>query len=76
MQAPIGICKRLLGTDIYALINNCRTSVEVIQSFAAAGHVKDLRDAPAIEVIKPGGRAFVFPVAPIARRHAAADFAH
>jgi integrase len=47
------ICMRLIeGADIYALEKSCRTSVEMIQKYYA-GHIKDLRDASAINVVRP-----------------------
>ena len=44
------ICLRLLeGADIYQVAKNCRTSVEMIETFYAA-HLKDMIDATAVNV--------------------------
>ena len=46
-------CLRLMeGGDIYQAAKNCRTSVEMIETFYAA-HIKDRLDAAAINVRKP-----------------------
>ena len=47
------ISMRLMeGADIYQVAKNCRTSVEMIETYYAA-HIKDLIDASAINVRKP-----------------------
>ena len=47
------ICLRLMeGADIYQVAKNCRTSVEMIETFYAA-HIKDRLDAAAIDVRTP-----------------------
>ena len=44
------ICMRLMeGADIYQIAKNCRTSVEMIETFYAA-HIKNLLDTAAINV--------------------------
>jgi integrase len=46
------ICMRLIeGADIYQIAKNCRTSVEMIETFYAA-HIKNVLDAAAINVRK------------------------
>jgi integrase len=46
------ICMRLMeGADIYQIAKNCRTSVEMIESFYAS-HIKNTLDASAINVRK------------------------
>jgi hypothetical protein len=46
------ICFRLMeGADIYQIAKNCRTSVEMIETFYAA-HIKTMLDAAAINVRK------------------------
>lgn len=53
------ICMRLMeGADIYQIAKNCRTSVEMIETFYAS-HIKNTLDAAAINVRKikkPQGR--------------------
>ena len=51
------ICMRLMdGADIYQLAKNCRTSVEMIETFYAS-HIKTRVDASAINVRRrPNGR--------------------
>ena len=47
------ICLRLMeGADIYAIAKNCRTSVEMIETYYAS-HIKNVLDASAINVRKP-----------------------
>jgi integrase len=47
------ISMRLIeGADIYQVAKNCRTSVEMIETFYAA-HIKDVIDASAVNVMKP-----------------------
>ena len=47
------ICFRLMeGADIYQIAKNCRTSVEMIETFYAS-HIKNTLDAAAINVRKP-----------------------
>ena len=47
------ICIRLMeGADIYQIAKNCRTSVEMIETFYAS-HIKNTLDAAAINVRKP-----------------------
>lgn len=47
------ICMRLMeGADIYQVAKNCRTSVEMIETFYAA-HIKNTLDAAAINVRRP-----------------------
>jgi integrase len=47
------ICMRLMeGADIYQIAKNCRTSVEMIETFYAS-HIKNTLDAAAINVRKP-----------------------
>ena len=47
------ICMRLMeGADIYQIAKNCRTSVEMIETFYAA-HIKNTLNAAAINVRKP-----------------------
>ena len=47
------ICFRLMeGADIYQIAKNCRTSVEMIETFYAS-HLKNTLDAAAINVRKP-----------------------
>ncbi len=47
------ICMRLMeGADIYQVAKNCRTSVEMIETFYAS-HIKNTLDAAAINVRKP-----------------------
>jgi integrase len=47
------ICMRLMeGADIYQIAKNCRTSVEMIETYYAA-HIKTLLDAAAINVMRP-----------------------
>jgi len=47
------ICLRLMeGADIYQIAKNCRTSVEMIETFYAS-HIKDRLDAALINVRKP-----------------------
>ncbi|MDP3854497.1 tyrosine-type recombinase/integrase [Phenylobacterium sp.] len=47
------ICLRLMeGADIYQIAKNCRTSVEMIQTFYAS-HIASTLDAAAINVRKP-----------------------
>jgi integrase len=47
------ICMRLMeGADIYQVAKNCRTSVEMIETFYAS-HLKNTLDAAAINVRKP-----------------------
>jgi len=47
------ICLRLMeGADIYQVAKNCRTSVEMIETFYAS-HIKNTLDASAINVRKP-----------------------
>jgi integrase len=47
------ICLRLMeGADIYQVAKNCRTSVEMIETFYAS-HIKNTLDAAAINVRKP-----------------------
>jgi hypothetical protein len=44
------ICLRLMeGADIYQIAKNCRTSVEMIETFYAS-HLKNTLDAAAINV--------------------------
>ena len=44
------ICMRLMeGADIYQVAKNCRTSVEMIETFYAS-HIKNTLDAAAINV--------------------------
>jgi integrase len=46
------ICLRLMeGADIYQVAKNCRTSVEMIETFYAS-HIKNMLDAAAINVRK------------------------
>ena len=46
------ICLRLMeGADIYQIAKNCRTSVEMIETFYAS-HIKNTLDAAAINVRK------------------------
>jgi integrase len=46
------ICMRLMeGADIYQIVKNCRTSVEMIERFYAA-HIKSTLDASAINILK------------------------
>jgi hypothetical protein len=46
------ICLRLMeGADIYQVAKNCRTSVEMIETFYAS-HIKNTLDAAAINVRK------------------------
>jgi integrase len=46
------ICLRLMeGADIYQIAKNCRTSVEMIEKYAA--HIKTSLDAAAINVMRP-----------------------
>lgn len=46
------ICMRLMeGADIYQIAKNCRTSVEMIETFYAS-HIKNTLDAAAINVRK------------------------
>ena len=40
------------GADIYQVAKNCRTSVEMIETFYAS-HIKNTLDAAAINVRKP-----------------------
>jgi integrase len=47
------ICMRLMeGADIYQIAKNCRTSVEMIETFYAS-HIKNTLDAASINVRKP-----------------------
>jgi integrase len=47
------ICLRLMeGADIYQIAKNCRTSVEMIETFYAS-HIKNTLDAAAINVRRP-----------------------
>src|SRR5947209_18542198 len=47
------ICMRLMeGADIYQIAKNCRTSVEMIETFYAS-QIKNTLDAAAINVRKP-----------------------
>jgi integrase len=47
------ICLRLMeGADIYQVAKNCRTSVEMIETFYAS-HIKNTLDAAAINVRRP-----------------------
>jgi len=47
------ICMRLMeGADIYQIAKNCRTSVEMIETYYAS-HIKNTLDAAAINVMKP-----------------------
>ncbi|MGH9807549.1 MAG: tyrosine-type recombinase/integrase [Terriglobia bacterium] len=47
------ICMRLMeGADIYQIAKNCRTSVEMIETYYAS-HIKNTLDASAINVRKP-----------------------
>lgn len=47
------ICMRLMeGADIYQIAKNCRTSVEMIETFYAS-HIKNTLDAAAINVRRP-----------------------
>jgi len=47
------ICLRLMeGADIYQIAKNCRTSVEMIETYYAS-HIKNRLDAAAINVRKP-----------------------
>lgn len=47
------ICFRLMeGADIYQIAKNCRTSVEMIETYYAS-HIKNTLDAAAINVRKP-----------------------
>ncbi len=47
------ICMRLMeGADIYQIAKNCRTSVEMIETYYAS-HIKNTLDAAAINVRKP-----------------------
>ena len=47
------ICFRLMeGADIYQIAKNCRTSVEMIETYYAS-HLKNTLDAAAINVRKP-----------------------
>jgi integrase len=49
------ICFRLMeGADIYQVAKNCRTSVEMIETYYAS-HLKNTLDAAAINVRKPRG---------------------
>src|SRR5205085_9060366 len=51
------ICMRLMeGADIYQIAKNCRTSVEMIETYYAS-HLKNTLDAAAINVRKPRGEA-------------------
>lgn len=51
------ISMRLIeGADIYQVAKNCRTSVEMIETFYAA-HIKDVIDAAAVNVRKERGLA-------------------
>jgi integrase len=51
------ISMRLIeGADIYQVAKNCRTSVEMIETFYAA-HIKDVIDARAINVRRTRGMA-------------------
>jgi integrase len=51
------ICFRLMeGADIYQIAKNCRTSVEMIETYYAS-HLKNTLDAAAINVRKPRGEA-------------------
>ena len=51
------ICLRLMeGADIYQIAKNCRTSVEMIETFYAS-HIKNTLDAAAINVRKPKPRS-------------------
>ncbi len=46
------ICMRLMeGADIYQIAKNCRTSVEMIETYYAS-HIKNTLDASAINVMK------------------------
>ncbi len=50
------ICLRLIeGADIYQIAKNCRTSVEMIETYYAS-HIKNTLDAAAINVRKPRKR--------------------
>jgi len=50
------ICFRLMeGADIYQVAKNCRTSVEMIETYYAS-HLKNTLDAAAINVRKKGNR--------------------
>ena len=40
------------GADIYQIAKNCRTSVEMIETYYAS-HIKNTLDASAINVMKP-----------------------
>jgi hypothetical protein len=40
------------GADIYQIAKNCRTSVEMIETYYAS-HIKNTLDAAAINVMKP-----------------------
>ncbi|MBV8684317.1 MAG: hypothetical protein JO111_15680 [Caulobacteraceae bacterium] len=47
------ISMRLMeGANIHQIVNNCRTSVQMIEQFYAA-HIKDRVDASAINVMRP-----------------------
>jgi len=47
------ICMRLMeGADIYQIAKNCRTSVEMIETYYAS-HIKNMLDASQINVRKP-----------------------
>ena len=47
------ICLRLMeGADIYQIAKNCRTSVEMIETYYAS-HIKNTLDAAAINVRRP-----------------------
>jgi integrase len=49
------ICFRLMeGADIYQIAKNCRTSVEMIETYYAS-HLKNTLDAAAINVRKSRG---------------------
>ncbi len=57
------ICLRLMeGADIYQIAKNCRTSVEMIETFYAS-HIKATLDASAINVRKPKRPATTVPQA-------------
>jgi integrase len=51
------ICLRLMeGADIYQIAKNCRTSVEMVETYYAS-HIKNTLDAAAINIRKPRKKA-------------------
>lgn len=62
------ICMRLMeGADIYQIAKNCRTSVEMIETFYAS-HIKNTLDAAAINVRRPKPAPRKTPKAPLMDR--------